>query len=225
MSKRFQGQEAQQYDEGMERLIPGYSLVSTLTAAYFKTCLPEHAHILVVGAGTCEEVLTLAQAHTNWQFTATDISADMLAVGEQKIQAHQLQSRVRLVHGTVGELMQRDGFSHESYDAATLLWVMHFVMHEQKVSFLTEISQILKPNAPFVVADLMQADDPLLTDVQIETCRLMGVPDERLAQMKTRYEQDFYPLNTQDLAVLCKNVGWQLKGTLFTSPRFQCHFG
>lgn len=218
---RFSGEGAQTYDGRMERLIPGYSLVALLSAAYFKTCLPDDAHILVVGAGTCEEVVTLANAHPKWRFTATDISPDMLALGEQKIQKYGLGNRVRLLCGTVGQVID----AKSMFDAATVLWVMHFIEFAQKADFLQEISNVLKLSAPFVIADLMKMGETLYTDIQVETCRLMGLPDERVDVMKTRYQNDFYPLAYDDLDGLCNNVGLALNGVLFQSPRFQCCFG
>ena len=86
----FKGEEAQEYDNRITRLVPGYELLHQLTNAQLKATLKDNAHILVVGAGTGKEILALAALNPTWQFTAQDTSSDMLAIAKQAFEIHRL---------------------------------------------------------------------------------------------------------------------------------------
>ena len=68
----FTGEEAQEYDNSITRLVPGYELLHQLTNAQLSATLTDNAHILVVGAGTGKEIAALANLNSTWQFTAQD---------------------------------------------------------------------------------------------------------------------------------------------------------
>ena len=44
----FKGEEAQEYDNRITRLVPGYELLHQLTNAQLQTTLSDDAHILVI---------------------------------------------------------------------------------------------------------------------------------------------------------------------------------
>ena len=48
----FTGEEAQNYDSRITKLVPGYALIHQLTGAQLLALYPDSATILVVGAGT-----------------------------------------------------------------------------------------------------------------------------------------------------------------------------
>ena len=116
----FKGEEAQEYDNRITRLVPGYELLHQLTNAQLQTTLSDDAHILVIGAGTGKEVLALAKMNPKWQFTAQDTSSDMLDIAKQRFAEQGIDSRVTIECSPVDKVKAKA-------DAVLCLLVMHFV--------------------------------------------------------------------------------------------------
>lgn len=104
VSPRFNGAGANDYDHRIRMRVPGYDLLHTLTAAEALRRLPAQAQILVVGAGSGEEIVRLASLAPHWHFTATDISADMLALAQDKCARAGITRRVTFHHGGLDTL-------------------------------------------------------------------------------------------------------------------------
>jgi len=79
------------------------------------------AKILVVGAGgTAQEIIAMAKLEPGWRFTAVDPSRPMLEAAKQQLEANNLLERTVMPLGHVEDLV-----ADESYDAATLIGVLH----------------------------------------------------------------------------------------------------
>ena len=76
--QRFDAERAAAYDDRIRRLAPGYDLLQSTVASVLAARLPDDAHLLVVGAGTGAEIVTMGRNVSRWQFTAVDPSPDML---------------------------------------------------------------------------------------------------------------------------------------------------
>lgn len=152
---RFTAEHARNYDEGIRVAGFGYDLLHDLTGALLGSSLPERARVLVVGAGTGEEIEQLGARYPGWRFTGVDPSAEMLAVARRRIDEAGLADRATLHEGTVDDLP-----ADNRYDAATLLLVMHFLPDNgAKLALLRGIAERLQPGAPLVLADLHGALD------------------------------------------------------------------
>ena len=99
INPRFHGAGVLDYDTRMPKRMPGYELLHLLTAAQMVERLPAQARVLVVGAGTGQEILRLARARPDWQFTAADVSPDMLALAQQNFVKAGIADRVQLHAG------------------------------------------------------------------------------------------------------------------------------
>lgn len=141
---------ARSYDDDIRSAMPGYDVLHETVAALLQHELGTRARVLVVGAGTGEEVLHLAPGNGGWRITAEDPSAAMLDVAREKIAAAGLSDRVELFAGLVQDLPPA-----EPYDAATLILVQHFLPDDgSKLEILRAIAARLKPGAPLIVANM-----------------------------------------------------------------------
>lgn len=151
----FNEERASNYDQGIRFAGIGYDVMHDLTAALLGATLPEHAHLLIIGAGTGEEIIRLAPAHPGWCYTAVDPSPAMLAIARQRIAAANLEARVELITGTVDALP-----AEPVHDAATILLVMHFLGDDgDKLALLREVATRLRPGAPVVLSDMYGATE------------------------------------------------------------------
>jgi len=105
---------------------------------------PDHARVLVVGAGGGVELKVFAQMHPSWHFVGVDPSRPMLELADTTLGP--LAARVLFHHGYV------ETAPAGPFDAATCLLTMHFVDVEDRLRTLKEIRRRLVPGAPFVMA-------------------------------------------------------------------------
>lgn len=143
----FDAKRSQGYDDRIDAMIPCYTPMQQLTEVFLGTELPENARLLVVGAGTGAEVLECGSHHAGWQITAVEPSKEMVAQGKAKSDAAGLGERVNWQTLALDQMEESDPF-----DGATLLLVLHFLNEEEKLNLLCEISDRLKPGAPFAVS-------------------------------------------------------------------------
>jgi tRNA (cmo5U34)-methyltransferase len=134
------------YAEKTRRLVPGWSDLQRMAALLVAERVPEHANVLVVGAGGGVELTTFARMYSQWRFVGVDPSAPMLELAAAALGP--LIERVQLHQGYV------DTSPPGPFDAATCLLTMHFVAFDERVRMLKEIRSRLRPGAPFVMAHM-----------------------------------------------------------------------
>lgn len=149
-SVQFDREMSEHYDSFVQRLIPDYGRIHELVVAQLGLALEENARMLVVGAGTCTEVLALADFDPTWRFTAVEPSAPMVEVARERIEAAGLNERVDYHVGTLDTLDDQGPF-----DAATTILMMQFVPAEQKAEIFADIGKRLKSQAPLVMAHMI----------------------------------------------------------------------
>ncbi|MEL6614232.1 MAG: class I SAM-dependent methyltransferase [Bacteroidota bacterium] len=174
---RFDAERAAIYDTHIRRACPGYDTLHDHIAALLAGALPPEAHVLVVGAGTGAEVERLGRAAPGWRFTAVDPSGDMLAVCAARAEAAGLADRVRYVEGTT------DDAPPGPYDAATSVCVAHFLHgHDTRVAYFSAIAERLRPQAPFIQADLFRPASSVAPEALLAAWRHLvvqaGTPPE-----------------------------------------------
>ncbi len=210
----FQGEEAVNYDDRIERLVPGYELLHQLTVAQCQVQLKADAKVLVVGAGTGKEVVALAHANPAMQFVAQDISEDMLAVARQRFEQAGLTSRVQ-IH--CGDLNALEG----QYDAALCLLVLHFVPDDgSKAQLLQAIRRHLNGGAWLWIADLMQPETPFEREAQFNVCQQLGLTDVGVERTRVAFEREFFALDRMRFAELLERSDFGIAHCYFKAMSF-----
>lgn len=157
----FDASRSLQYDRKIKASMPGYEAIHAMTHDFLRLALPESANILVVGAGTGMELVTLGIANPGWRFTAVDTSAEMIEVCRNTIRNAGVEERVTIHLGPIDELPQ-----HESFHAATSILVSHFIpATEERLAFYKAISSRLCGKGIFIIADLMGEKDSARFDL------------------------------------------------------------
>ncbi|MGE0824025.1 MAG: class I SAM-dependent methyltransferase [Candidatus Binatia bacterium] len=147
----FDEERARRYDQTARQTLPGYEELHNMVSSLLGAELGNDARILVVGAGTGMELLTLAGHHPQWRLTGVDPSAEMLALARERLQERGWTERVQLHVGHTRELSEG-----EHYDAATCLLVIHHLPDEiEQRELLLTIARRLKPGAPLVVVEML----------------------------------------------------------------------
>lgn len=210
----FTDEEAKEYDSRITRLVPGYELLHTTTAAQLKATLPDNAHILVVGSGTGKDIAELAALNPTWQFTAQDISTDMLNIGQKRFADLGISDRVTIHVGDITQLTT-------TFDAALCLLVLHFLADNgDKKSLLRAVTKQLKSSAHLYLADLMRPETSFERDAQFTLCQQLGLTDIGVERMKHNFEHEFYPLDRLRLSELLDNAGYSTPKLYFKALSF-----
>lgn len=199
--ERFNGEGAQDYDQRITRLVPGYELLHQLSASQLMVRLGPVARVLLVGVGTGSELLLLGRLCPHWQFIAQDISADMLAQASMSAEQAGIAARVTWWEGPLpAQSMGCDG--------ALCMLVLHFLPLEQKAALLADIAHQLGSGAPLLLADLMTSQDDDEHTVMGLHARRAGLSLAASEQMVQRLERDFFPLNESQTLQLLKQSGF-----------------
>ncbi len=210
----FTQEEASEYDSRITRLIPGYDLLHSTTAAQLSATLGDNAHILVVGSGTGKEIAELAKINSTWRFTAQDISTDMLNIGQQRFSDLGISERVNVHAGDITEL-------NEAVDAALCLFVMHFLPDNgDKKDMFKAIAKQLKPQSNLYLADLMRPETSFERDAQFSLCQQLGLTDIGVERIKHNFEHEFYPLDRIRLADLLDETRFSVGKLYFKALGF-----
>lgn len=159
----------------------GYEVFLALAHSLLRSLNRSNLQVLVVGAGGGAEIETFLPNNPGWHLTGVDPSRDMLALAHRKAEHLDVGSRVRLVRGTI-ETLPADA----AFDAATCLFVLHFLADDAKRTLLQEIRRRVRPGAPVFVASggRMLIDESLRADVLgtwQQHGQLAGLPAERMA--------------------------------------------
>ena len=141
----FDEETSVKYDGFVRKLVPDYERIHELVVAQLGLALEENARILVVGAGTCTEVLSLANFDPKWTFTAVEPSAPMVEQAKVRVDSAGLNDTVTFHTGMLEELDDQGPF-----DGATAILMMQFLPPEAKAALFKDIARRLKPGAPFV---------------------------------------------------------------------------
>lgn len=174
-----------EYAQTAARVNVGYDLTLTLTGCLLRALAAPRLELLVVGAGGGAEIARFLPPNPGWRLTGVDPSRDMLALAEAAVTELGLGDRVHLVRGTVDDLP-----TSARFDAATCLYVLHFLPDDAKLDLLRGVAARLRPGAPLLIASGTRPDDGGLRDDLLGAWQqygeLMGMPAEQMAQTIAR---------------------------------------
>jgi tRNA (cmo5U34)-methyltransferase len=151
----FDQKAAASYDEKGALWASGRDALFSLMRLIFAE-LPAEARILCVGVGTGTEMIALARAFPQCQFTAVEPASAMLDICRQKAEENDITSRCTFHEGYLDSLPPSNPF-----DAATCLLVSQFLKEaEERSHFFNQIAQRLRPGGVLISSDLVLGMSP-----------------------------------------------------------------
>lgn len=204
---RFNADRAGVYDSRIGKTIPGYDTLHKLVEVTLAAELPEQARLLIVGAGTGQEIVTLGKNHPGWEFTAIDPSTPMLEIAKKRVQDAGMAERVEWHEGTVEDLPESG-----TYDAATMLLALHFVPRSEKGNHLGVISDCLNPGAPLILADSFGDPDTTrfkrYSSLMQAWAKTMGLEDAVIAEMYDPSRKDLHRVAEDVIKSFLREAGF-----------------
>lgn len=202
----FDADTSVKYDGFVRKLVPDYERIHELVVAQLGLALDDDARILVVGAGTCTEVLALADFDPAWSFTAVEPSAPMVEKAKARVADAGLTESVAFHTGTLDTLEDQGPF-----DAATAILMMQFVPSDAKSALFKEVGQRLKSGAPLIMAH------PIGTPESDEHVMHMGawrehiasVMPDRVDDIMTNVEDTLHFVSEDSQAQMLRDAGFE----------------
>lgn len=178
---------------------------------------PDHARVLVVGAGGGVELKVFAQMHPSWHFVGVDPSRPMLELADTTLGP--LAARVLFHHGYV------ETAPAGPFDAATCLLTMHFVDVEDRLRTLKEIRRRLVPGAPFVMAHMSfpqdGADKELWLSRYVAFAICSGVDQENARNAASAISSRLSILRPSDEEALLADAGFASAALFYAGLAFR----
>jgi tRNA (cmo5U34)-methyltransferase len=206
-----------EYERTVKGVNVGYALVLEMTYSFLRALGRPDLHMLVVGAGGGAEIQRFLPANPGWRITGVDPSQDMLALARARAEQLAVADRVTLIRGTVEDLPIGDRF-----DAATCLFVLHFLSDEAKLALLRAIAARRSAGALVLVASGARIEtDEVLRDDFIGAWQQYGqeagMPAARMAAIiQDLLAQQVQATAQQEYVRLLREAGFQHVGNVLS---------
>lgn len=216
---KFNDDLATEYEKGIRRTLPSYDAMLRLTQTFFQSALPDEAQFLVVGAGSGNEILQLAEQKPHWSFVGVDPAEAMLHFAKERLNT--LPNNITLLHGTLLDTK----LPITQFDAASCLLVLHFIeSYEEKLATLKAIARHLKPGAPFVLVSKYGQLGSTETELQFDLWRAYWLQytkltSEQVADMEQSIRAISY-MSEKDILTLLQEAGFSQPSRFFATTLF-----
>lgn len=204
----FDAEYGAAYERTARQMAPARDTSYALAWLLLKHALPEQARVLIVGTGTGKELATFGAAQPSWTFTGVETSSQMVGLTRETLRGAGLEGRTELVEGQVHDLPNDPAF-----DAATLLYVLHFLPDDAaKLELLSAVAARLRPGALLVVGQHQALADPaesaFFQSAWEDFMAQQGMTAEERAAFLGRCRASLFPITDAKLGELVVEAGF-----------------
>ena len=205
------------YERLQSQVIPGYGSLARLSVALLAASplgAGEAAEVLVAGCGTGAELLEAVAQRPDWQLTALDPSAEMLAEARQRLAE---RSSIQWCQSTVEAFVDQPGAAGRFAGALSVLVLQSLPDDGSKLAFLTALARCLQPGAQLVLVDLMDASLPSLEGQIAQAWRGF----QRASGLEEPSSEGLHPIGLSRLTSLVNAAGFGDPARVFQALGFE----
>ncbi len=210
-------QQAGDFDLVAQHLIPGYASLARLGVALLAaspSASRPGAAVLVAGCGTGAELVEARAQRPDWQVTALDPSATMLATAQARLGP----SSAEVIHWRQAKVEDLEVEGGERFAGALSVLVLQSLPDDgTKLTFLSALARSLEPGAQLLLVDLMAPErSPLQAQVQqawlgFQRASGLGDQDGQLAA----HTKGLHPIGFSRLTSLVNAAGFSDPARVF----------
>ena len=213
----FDGDYGESYEALARQVIPGYLTFFPMFTALIEPDLPPGARVLVIGAGTGIELVTLKRVRPDLQLHGVDPSEQMLEIARRRVAEAGVADGVSFQLGYAEDVPAAPLF-----DAATLINVLHFVPDDgSKAALLGDIARRMKPGGVFVFFDLHGGADSEEHERYLSTWRrywtIRGMTADEKRRFDARIREGIHFAPASRIVELARDVGLTEPRRFYTS--------
>lgn len=194
------------YERRANAGIPGREGLYRVCKAFFRG-LHADSRILVIGCGTGEELISLAQMLPHASFVGIDPAQPMLELCRKRVSSEGLSKRINLKSVSLENFIDGGDF-----DAATAILVsQHLADDHAAAEFFSTIAALLKPRGRFYSADVHIAsgqDRDLMLALWTEQALMSGIESEAVEGMLARFATDLRPRDEATIVGFLRSAGF-----------------
>lgn len=206
----FGGEYATRYDRVIRSVVPGYDDLLALVPAILSRRVRRsgQARILVVGAGSGNELDVYGRAEPGWTFVAVEPAREMLKQAEARVAGLGMAPRVEFFEGALADLPPT-----EPFDAATLSLVLHFQPDDgAKLGLLEDMAARLAAGSPAVVIDAHGEDGSAgfgeMMDAWMQYVLYRGTSPEDQARYRQQVRDGVFFVSEERMEALFREAGF-----------------
>lgn len=215
----FNSTLANEYEKGIRRTLPSYDAMLRLTKTFYQSALQKEADLLVVGSGSGNEIIQIAEQRPHWSFVGIDPSEAMLEIANSRLAS--LPNEISLLQGTI----LTAPVPTMKFDAASCILVLHFIeSYEEKLATLKGIAKHLKSGAPFVLVSKYGQLHSAETELQFDLWRAYWQQHTKLSASElAAMEQSIRSLSfmrEEEIVILLQQAGFTQPSRFFATTLF-----
>lgn len=115
-----------------------------------------HEHVLDVAIGTADLTIEMLRRRKAQRVTGLDLSREMMAIGEEKVERMKAKEQVSFIYGNAQEMP----FEKESFDAVTCAFGCR--NFSDLDAGLREMYRVLKPGGELIILEFSYPKNPLI---------------------------------------------------------------
>lgn len=211
----FNSRVVEVFDDMLERSIPFYKNVITITAELLDRFLKPGDTIYDLGCATGTTLLQLARLlpKKNLHFVGLDNSEAMLKKARLKTELYTKQNSISF------QLEDITTFNQQNIGGVILQYTLQFIRPLQREAFLHRIFQSLRPGGVLLMSEKVITHDPRLNREYIELYhsfkKKMGYSELEIAKKREALENVLIPFTVGENISMLEKCGFQSVETFF----------
>ncbi len=204
----FNSRVAEVFDDMLQRSVPCYSQVIDMVETLLSRFCRQEDRIYDLGCSTGTTLLELSRRlkGSGFEYRGVDNSSAMIEKAVLKAEMFSLQDNVQFETGDITEIPL------EKCGACILNYTLQFIRPMVRKSFLSRLSQALRPGGILIVSEKIISHDPEINRAYIDFYhqfkRSQGYSETEIAKKREALENILIPFSISENMNLFKKSGF-----------------
>jgi len=212
---QFDGKVADVFDDMLNRSVPCYRMVISMTSSLIGQFLAPGDHVYDLGCSTGQTLVELARelARLDLKFTGIDNSPAMIRKATHKAEMFSLTDRLDFREDDITTL------DISNAGAVIMNYTAQFIRPVERTAFLTRVHEALRPGGVLILSEKILSHDPELNrtfiDLYLDFKRQNGYSETEISRKREALENVLIPFSIKENLELLRSAGFTSPETFF----------